>query len=149
MPTLTTATNPPPVANWFQTWESSFDGQAAQAFTAHNIQEYETVPLNRHNYGQSINMSVISTLTNGNSHLWWGYNSQVNFKTALTNNQILQSWLSTKGQYVGKSTRWLNFMCQHQQAASSTQTFVNTCGQNDLTHSAQGRGVSAANFIGD
>lgn len=97
MPTLTVATNPPLVANWFETWESSFDGQAAQAFIAHNIQEYETVPLNRFNYGQLVNMSVISTLTNGNSELWWGYNSQVDFKSALTNNQILQSWLSTKG----------------------------------------------------
>lgn len=73
------------------------------------------VPLNNANYGQDLLMSVNKVVmkSSGETIFWWGFTTQVNYKTALTNNNLVQNWLSTENQDLQVANNYLNFMCQY------------------------------------
>jgi hypothetical protein len=51
----------------------------------------------KNGYGQMGNMSVKKQVKGGVTTYWWGWSTQVNFKTALTPGQVLQNWISLYG----------------------------------------------------
>ena len=84
--------NPPANPGWKTTLLADTEAvnQKIQSSESYAVVNYETSPLTVENYGQEVLMSIIKTTTNNGSQYWWGYNSQLNFKTALTTGNILQ-----------------------------------------------------------
>lgn len=58
-------------------------------------------------------MSAIKAVKGGVTSYWWGYSSQVNFKTTLTAGQYLISWMELTGIDVQYPKNYLNFYCYY------------------------------------
>ena len=63
-------------------------------------------------------MSVIKQVKGDQTNLWWGYSSQVNYKSKLSSNKkgVIQNFVQLWEQDINKKTNYLNFMCQYSEA---------------------------------
>lgn len=101
-------------------------------------------------------MSVKKQIKNNETTYWWGYSTQINWKTPLSGVNIVQNWMGLYGQDIDKPTNFLNFMCQYVLPTSGNKNptashvipgtagtnFQNSCGPIDIA------GITAVNYAG-
>ena len=95
-------------------------------------------------------MSVIKQTKDGDTSLWWGYSTQVNYKTYKLTDFYMVQFLVLEGSDLSNSSNKLNFRCNWQEGGKSTSNSVQNgyvassdaasaewfrkdCGTNDLT----------------
>jgi len=97
MTTTTSQLNFPTTKSWLNRWEwNPLSTDTSFGLTLNSI-DFTISPINEKGYGQQGNMSVKKQIKNNTTTYWWGYSTQVNFKTALNANEILQNWMSIYG----------------------------------------------------
>lgn len=81
-------------------------------------------------------MSTIKATTRGVTQFWWGYTTQVNMSKKLEQNNLIQQFMSIKGQDVANpDNTYLNFWCWANKDTTGAPRLVETrdCGENDIT----------------
>lgn len=111
---MSTMTNFPVTRTWLDKWETNVVSLETEFGLTLNDYSFTIASVNN-SYGMQGNMSVKKQVKNGQTVYWWGYSTQLNFKTALTQGAVLQNWMQIYGQDKAKPTNFMNFMCQLKQ----------------------------------
>jgi hypothetical protein len=105
-----TQTNFPVTHKWLEQWQWNSVSTNTEFGLTLNSVDFTIAPV-QSGYGQQGNMSTKKQVKSGATTYWFGWSTQVNFKTALANGNILQNWMSINGIDQQQPTNFVNFLC--------------------------------------
>lgn len=107
----------PVTRDWLDVWAATDSGIGTSDGRRLNVQDITIKAPDSSGYNMMMTMSVMKQVKGGQTNLWWGYSSQVNYKTALkANTGMIQNFVQLWEQDEKKKTNYLNFMCQYSQS---------------------------------
>lgn len=134
----------PPTKSWLDYWEYNQLSRntdwgvdlTREEFEISAVQKYTSLnPAAEIIMGQRGEMTTKKQIKSGETLYWWGWSTQVNFKSVVLDNQtqatssksglkanwILQNWIQIGNQDLNRPNNYLNFMCQYTDG-SNTKT---------------------------